>query len=168
MPPHATPPTPAAEDEVVRSALAAHRDRPGALLPVFHAIQDRLGYVPPAALDPIAQALNLSRADVYGTLTFYHDFRTTPPGRHVLKLCRAEACQAVGSDALIAEVERRYGATLGSTREDGALTLEAVYCLGNCALGPSAQVDGRLCVRTTPERLARLMPAVMPAGSPRA
>jgi formate dehydrogenase subunit gamma len=153
--------------KVVAEALAAHASRPGALLPVFHAIQDRLGFVPPAALEPIALALNLSRADVYGTLTFYHDFRTEAPGRRMVKLCRAEACQAVGSDALIAAVEARYGTKLGATRPDGALTLEAVYCLGNCALGPSAQVDGKLCVRVTPERLAAQMPEVRALpGSP--
>lgn len=171
MTPHASPSpaspapaspaaTPEATAKVVADALAAHATRPGALLPVFHAIQDRLGYVPPDAIPLVAHGLNISRADVYGTLTFYHDFRTEPPGRRMVKLCRAEACQAVGSDALIADVERRYGVKLGETRADGALTLEAVYCLGNCALGPSAQVDGKLCIRVTPERLAAQMPEV--------
>ncbi|MFM8385846.1 MAG: NAD(P)H-dependent oxidoreductase subunit E [Planctomycetia bacterium] len=155
-------PSPETTAKVVAEALAQHAGQPGALLPVFHAIQDRLGFVPPEAIGPIALALNQSRADVYGTLTFYHDFRTAPRGRHMVKMCRAEACQAVGSDALIEQVERRYGVKLGETRADGALTLEAVYCLGNCALGPSAQVDGRLCIRVTGERLAAQLPDVAP------
>jgi formate dehydrogenase subunit gamma len=146
--------------QVVEEAIAAHRTRPGALLPIFHAIQDVLGYVPSESLGTIAQALNVSRADVYGTLTFYHDFRSDPPGRHVVKLCRAEACQAVGSDRLVDDAKRRLGVDFGETRADRALTLEAVYCLGNCALGPSALVDGRLMARVTVDRLASRLPDV--------
>lgn len=129
---------------VVERAIAAHAATPGGLLPLFHAIQDAIGWVPRAAMPRIAAALNWSRADVYGVLTFYHDFRTAPPGRRVVKLCRAEACQAAGANALIREVEARCGVALGGTRADGAVTLEPVYCLGNCALSPSALVDGEL------------------------
>lgn len=160
MAPVGPPPLPPDAEEAVSRALRVHRETPGGLLPIFHAIHDDLGYVPPDALPRIAEALNLSRADVHGTLTFYHDFRTSPPGRHVVKLCRAEACQALGCDALAERVHERLGVRYGETRADGALTLEAVYCLGNCALGPSALVDGRIQGRVSAARLEALLPGV--------
>ena len=133
----------------VDRALAAHGDLPGALLPVLHAIQEALGFVPPDATGVIAEGLNLSRADVHGVIGFYHDFRSARPGRHVVKLCRAEACQAMGAARLEAELTARHGVSCGETTTDGAITLDAVYCLGNCALGPSAMIDGELVGRVT-------------------
>ena len=141
----------------VDEALAAHADEPGALLPVLHAVQDRLGYLPPDTAARVALGLNISQADVHGVISFYHDFRSAPPGRHVVKLCRAEACQAMGAEALVDRLATRHGAALHATTSDGAVTLEPVYCLGNCALSPALLVNGRLVGRVTAERLDGLM-----------
>jgi formate dehydrogenase subunit gamma len=135
--------------------------QPGALLPIFHRIQERLGHVPQDALPEIAQALNLSRAEVHGVMTFYHDFRAAAPGRCVVKICRAEACQAMGAEALIAHAEARLGIEMHSTRADGAVTLDPIYCLGNCALAPAMLVDGALKGRVTPERFDTLIDAAL-------
>jgi formate dehydrogenase subunit gamma len=124
---------------------------PGALLPILHAIQEDFGYIDEAAVPMIAHALNISRAEVHGCISFYHDFRRTPPGRHVIKMCRAEACQSMGCDRTIRHVERRTGAKLGETSGDQSFTLEAVYCLGNCALSPAVLLDGKLYGRVSPE-----------------
>ncbi len=124
---------------------------PGALLPILHSLQEEFGYVDHAAVPLIADALNLSLADVHGVITFYHDFRHHPPGRHVLKLCRAEACQSMGCDKTIRFVEDRLGVKLGDTTPDQSITVEAVYCLGNCALSPAAMLDGKLYGRVTPQ-----------------
>ncbi len=142
-----------AQAAVVRAAIADLREEPGALLPILHAIQERLGFVPPASLEPIAHALNLSRAEVHGVVTFYHDFRSAPPGRHVLKVCRAEACQAVGCVSLEKHIETKHN-------NASELTVEPVYCLGNCALGPSVQLDGRIHGKVTPQRLDALLASV--------
>jgi formate dehydrogenase subunit gamma len=123
---------------------------PGALLPILHALQEEFGYVDKAAVPLIAGALNLSHADVHGVITFYHDFRHHPPGRHVLKLCRAESCQAMGCDHTIQHVEKKLGVKLGETTPDESFTIEAVYCLGNCALSPAAMLDGKPYGRVTP------------------
>jgi formate dehydrogenase subunit gamma len=157
----AAPPQPAtpAQLAVVDAAIARLVALPGATLPIFHAIQDELGFVPVESIDRIAAALNLSRAEVHGVLTFYHDFRTTPPGRTVVKLCRAEACQAMGCRELEAHLRERHGVAMGATTADGALTLEPVYCLGNCALSPSALVDGRLLGRVDAAWLDRVVAA---------
>ena len=152
-----TDPSRAAIDAAIDAAIAENRDLRGATLPILHAIQDRLGYVPPAALDRIAKALNLSRADVHGVLTFYHDFRTSPPGRHVLKLCRAEACQAMGSEALAETLKSLAGTDFGSTSPDAAVTIENVYCLGNCACSPALMLDGSLEGRVTAGRLEEIV-----------
>jgi formate dehydrogenase subunit gamma len=149
--------------EAVEHALASCGGMPGALLPVLHAVQDRLGHVPAAAVLPIAQALNLSRAEVHGVITYYHHFRSTPPGRHVLQVCRAEACQACGAEALLAHAERVLGCERGQTRADGAVSVQAVYCLGLCAQSPAVQIDDRVHARVSPERLERLLAA---AGLP--
>jgi formate dehydrogenase subunit gamma len=151
----ADPPSPDASEHeaIVAEAIRSNGADPASLLPIFRAIQDLLGFVPPGTLRHIARALNLSRADVYGVLTFYHDFRTIPPGRHLVKLCRAEACQAAGCERLAEETFEHWRVRFGGTSPDGEVTLEPVYCLGNCALGPSALVDGRLLGRTTVERL---------------
>lgn len=142
---------------MIGDAIAACSHLPGGLLPLLHYIADRLGHIPPDALGRIASALNLSRAEVHGVVTFYHDFRTAPPGRHVLKLCRAEACQSMGSESLAAHLERRLGCRFGETAPDGSVTLEPVYCLGNCAASPALLLDGQLRGRLTPARLDRLV-----------
>lgn len=144
----------------LRQILEAHRTRPGALLPVLHALQDALGYVPPSAVPIIAEALNLSRAEVHGVITFYHHFRTTPPGRHTLRICRAEACQAMGSAALEQHARRRLGIGFHDTTPDGALSLEPVYCLGNCACSPAVMIDDDLHGRVTPARLDALLSGI--------
>ncbi len=149
----------ATEREATLAACARLKDSPGALLPILHAIQDALAYVPGAAVPLIAQELNLSRAEVHGVLSFYHYFRTEKPGRRVLRICRAEACQSVGAAALEAHAKRRLGVDYHGTTADGAITLEAVYCLGNCALGPSVMIDdaieGRVDARRFDEIVAR-------------
>jgi formate dehydrogenase subunit gamma len=124
---------------------------PGALLPILHSLQEEFGFIHEDAVPLIADALNLSRAEVYGVISFYHDFRRTPAGRHRLQMCRAEACQAMGCDRLIEHVEKRLDTKLGHTSEDGAFTLDAVYCLGNCALSPAMMLDGRPYGRVTPQ-----------------
>ena len=144
--------------EVVRAVLDEHAHQPGAMLPVLHGIQDRLGYVPDEAVPLVAKRLNVSRAEVHGVITFYHHFRRTPPGRHVVRLCQAEACQAVGSDALAEHAKRRLGCGFHETTADGAITLEPVYCLGLCANGPSALVDEvHVHAHLTPERFDALV-----------
>jgi formate dehydrogenase subunit gamma len=146
-----------AQRQAVTAAIEANRTLDGALLPVLHAVQRRLGHIPPEALPAIAHELNLSRAEVHGVLTFYHWFRTTPPGRTVLHLCRAEACQALGAARLEAHARQSLGVDFHGTTPDGAVTLEPVYCLGNCSLGPSMLVGERLHGRVTPERFDTLV-----------
>lgn len=124
---------------------------PGALIPVLHALQEEFGYIDQAAVPLVADALNLSEADVHGVISFYHDFRETPAGRHVLRICRAEACQSMGCDRLIEHVEKRLGVNLGETTPDRSITVAAVYCLGNCALSPSAMLDGKPYGRVSPQ-----------------
>ena len=124
---------------------------PGAMLPILHALQEEFGYVDKAAVPLIADALNLSHAEVHGVISFYHDFRHSPAGNHVLKMCRAEACQSMGCDKTIRHVEKRLGVHLGETTEDGSFTVDAVYCLGNCALSPAVMLDGKLYGRVSPE-----------------
>ncbi len=136
---------------------------PGALLPILHAIQDALGYVPPASVALIAQALNLTRADVHGVISFYHHFRSAAPGRHVLQICRAEACQAMGARTLEAHVRQRLAIGFHETTGDGAITLEPVYCLGNCACAPSVLLDGDVHGRVTLPAIDRLLDACMEA-----
>lgn len=127
----------------VAEMAADFASRRGALLPLLHAIQEELSYIDDAAVPVIASALNLSRAEVHGTITFYHDFRRRPAGRHVIKLCRAESCQARGGTAIETALADRLSVAMGETRRDGQVTLDAVYCLGLCAIGPNALVDGR-------------------------
>lgn len=137
--------------------IAEHSDIEGGTLVILHAMQAAFGYVPEPAIPMVAQALNLSRAEIYGVVTFYHDFRREPAGRHVLKLCRAEACQAAGGDALAARAEQRLGVKIGHTTPDRRVTLEPIYCLGLCATAPSAMFDGRVVGRLTDARLDALM-----------
>ncbi|MDH2349918.1 formate dehydrogenase subunit gamma [Bradyrhizobium sp. SSUT112] len=137
--------------------IAEHSKQEGATLVILHALQEAFGYVAEAAIPMVAQALNLSRAEVHGVFTFYHDFRHKPAGRHVLKLCRAEACQAAGGDALAARAEAKLGVSLGSTTADDRVTLEPIYCLGLCATAPSAMLDGRLIGRLDEKRIDALV-----------
>jgi formate dehydrogenase subunit gamma len=137
--------------DLALSRINALAHLPGALLPILHALQDEFGYIDKAAVPLVAGALNLSRAEVHGVISFYHDFRDTPPGRHVLRLCRAESCQSMGCETVIRHVENRLGAKLGETTEDRSFTLEAVYCLGNCALSPALMFDGEPYGRVSSE-----------------
>ena len=137
--------------------IAEHTHLEGATLVILHALQEAFGYVPEPAIPMIALALNLSRAEVHGVFTFYHDFRREPAGRHVLKLCRAEACQAAGGDALAARAEAKFGIAMGSTTADESVTLEPIYCLGLCATAPSAMLDGRLVGRLNEARIDALV-----------
>ena len=145
--------------EAARGAeiISEHSKVEGATLVILHALQEAFGYVPEEALPMIAAELNLSRAEIYGVFTFYHDFRAKPAGRHVLKLCRAEACQAAGGDALAARAEAKLGVSLGSTTPDEHVTLEPIYCLGLCATAPSAMLDGRLIGRLDEARIDALI-----------
>ncbi len=140
-------------DEIVRS----HAGREGPLLPILHDVQAEWGHIPAEMLPAIADRLNLTRAEVHGVVSFYHDFREAPAGRRVVKLCRSEACKAVGADALAAEAEARLGVAMGETRADGAVTLEPVYCLGLCACGPAAMVDGEILGRADADRIETML-----------
>ena len=135
---------PEGSEERARAVCEAHGNRPDELLEIFHALQSELGFIPEPTLPIIANALNLSRAEVYGVLTFYHDFRRSPPGRHQVKMCRAEACQAMHTDEVCAHAEQKLGTKFGETSPDGQYSLDAVYCLGNCALSPAMMIDGDL------------------------
>ena len=140
----------------VSNAVEKFAHEPGPLLEILHAVQNDLGCVPPDAVPLLAAALNLTRAEVYGVVSFYHHFREQVPGRYVVQLCRAEACQSMNSRALEIFARQRLGCDFGETSADGRVTLEAVYCLGNCACAPSMMVNGELYGRVTPERVAEL------------
>jgi formate dehydrogenase subunit gamma len=127
------------------------------LLPTLHAIQDTLGFIPPEAVPEIALSFNLSRAEVHGVLTFYHHFRSTPPARHVVQLCRAEACQSMGADALLQHAERALGCALHGHTADGRFAIEPVYCLGQCATAPAMMVDDAVHARVSPARFDRII-----------
>lgn len=142
------------------AVISEHRSLEGPLLPILHGIQEEFGYVPGESLPVIAEALNLSRAEVYGVFTFYHDFRKHPAGRHVLKLCQAEACQSMGSNELAADVKRRLGIDFHETTKDGAVTLEPVYCLGLCACAPSAMLDGELYGRVGDDEVEEMLEVI--------
>jgi formate dehydrogenase subunit gamma len=150
-----THPAPAEAD--IRAIIAAHLALEGPLLPILHALQEAFGHVPEAATPLLAEALNITRAEVHGVISFYHDFRERPAGRHVLKICRAEACQSVGATALAETTLKKLGLDWGGTTADGALTVEAVYCLGLCACGPAAMIDGRVVGRVTQDRMSALL-----------
>jgi formate dehydrogenase subunit gamma len=145
------------ERDTVRRIVEDMKGRPGPLIEVLHSVQAALGYVPPDAIPVLAEVLNLSRAEVHGVVTFYHFFRETPPGRHMVSLCRAEACQSMGADELAAHAKGRLGVDFHGTTAGGAFTLEPVFCLGNCACSPAAMIDGRLYGRLTPERFDALI-----------
>ncbi len=141
----------------IREIALAHAGRPGALLPLLHAIQDQAGYVPDTAVPVVAEVLNLSRAEVHGVISFYHLFRTEPPGARILYLCRAEACQAMGARALEAHAKDKLGVDFHQTTQDGRLSLEPIYCLGNCACSPAVMIDRAVYGRVSPERLDELL-----------
>ncbi|MGH7934529.1 MAG: formate dehydrogenase subunit gamma [Candidatus Binataceae bacterium] len=143
------------DKDAVAAIAESLKDEPGALLPILRKIQDLFGWIPPNSIPLIAHTLNLSRAEVHGVVSFYHDFRHQPPGRNVIRLCRAESCQAMGANALGDHIKARLGVDFGATTRDGAFTLEAVYCLGNCACSPAAMINGELHGRITPERFDR-------------
>jgi len=137
--------------------LAAHAHLEGALLPILHEIQLSFGFIPQAAVQPIAEGLNIGRAEVHGVITFYHDFRDAPAGRHVVKICRAEACQAQGANALADATLARLGLEWHGTTANGAVTIEPVYCLGLCACGPAAMVDGKVVGRVDTARMDAIL-----------
>jgi len=137
--------------------IARNKHQPGAALPILHALQKVFGCVPEAAVPMVAEALNLSRAEIWGTVTFYHDFRKAPPGRRVLKLCRAESCQATGGEALVAHAEERLGVEMGGTTADARVTLEPVYCLGLCHSSPAAMLDDRVFAMLDKQKLEALL-----------
>jgi formate dehydrogenase subunit gamma len=141
----------------VVAVCAGHGNRPDALIEILHELQAQIGYVPEAATRQLAAALNLSRAEVHGVISFYHDFHRAPPGRHIVRVCRAEACQSVGCEALAEHAQAALGIGFGETRGDGKATLEAVYCLGNCALGPAVMIDGELHGRVDAPRFDALV-----------
>jgi formate dehydrogenase subunit gamma len=143
--------------ERAEAIIAEQAGLEGAALPILHALQEAFGCVPEEAVPLVADALNLSRAEVHGIVTFYHDFRREPPGRHVLKLCRAEACQSMGGDALAETAQARLGVAWGGTTQDGAVTIESVYCLGLCACAPAALVDGMPVGRLDQGRLDQIL-----------
>ena len=144
-------------NERVQDILARHQGQEGALLPILHAVQAEFGHVPDGALPIIAKALNISRAEAHGVVSFYHDFREKPAGTHVVKLCRAEACQAMGADAVAAHACDKLGIDWHGTTPDGKITLEPVFCLGLCACGPAAIVDGKLHGRVDAARLDEIL-----------
>jgi formate dehydrogenase subunit gamma len=135
------------QNDRIAEILTEHLGLEGPLLPILHAIQAEFGHVPQSAIPQIAAALMLSKAEVHGVISFYHDFREAPAGRHVIKLCRAEACQTMGADAVAARIKAALGIDWHETTPDGRVTLEPVFCLGLCACGPAAMVDGRLVGR---------------------
>ena len=143
----------------ISAIVASHGAKPGPLLLVLHDVQNALGYIPPPAIPHIAKALNLSRAEVHGVVSFYHHFRSEPPGRHSVRICRAESCQAMNGEALAAHARERLGVDFHHTTPDGQFTLEWVYCLGNCACSPAVMIDDELHGRVTPEQLDALLAA---------
>ena len=151
------PPLDSNTQEIVSTVVARLKDKPGALLPILHGIQDAVGYVQPAAVPIIADGLNVSRADVHGVISFYHYFRDTKPGRHTIHLCRAEACQSMNQKATEAHAKEKLGIDYHGTTANGAFTFEPVYCLGNCACSPSMMVDGELYGRVTPQRFDEIL-----------
>ncbi|MEI8117913.1 MAG: formate dehydrogenase subunit gamma [Methylophilaceae bacterium] len=141
----------------IDALIAKHQHLPGALLPLLHAIQDEVGYVPESSYKPIAKGLNLSVAEVHGVVTFYHHFRTHKPGRHTLQICRAESCQAMGSVALEAHAKKCLNIDYHQTTKDDAISLEPVYCLGNCALSPAVMMDDEIYGRVSAADLDALV-----------
>lgn len=141
----------------VAEVIARLQDKPGALLPILHDIQNQLGYIPADAVPMIAEALNQSRAEIHGVISFYHQFRTTAPGKHTVEICRAEACQAMGSRQLEAHAKEALGVDYHQTTSDRSISLEAVYCLGNCACAPSVRVNDDIVGRVDADKFDKLV-----------
>jgi len=154
----------APELSLVSQLLVKHQATEGGLLPLLHDIQDHLGFIPPNAVPLIAEGMNLSRAEVHGVITYYHFFRSTPPGQHVVQVCCAEACQACGSEDLLALAEQTLGCKVHETSADGLFSLEPVYCLGLCASSPAVQVDDRMHARMSADKLKQLVTALRSAS----
>ncbi|WP_424194598.1 formate dehydrogenase subunit gamma [Ampullimonas aquatilis] len=152
-----TPKLPAELQLAVDAALSEYVKRPGALLPMLHAIQDKLGYIPAVTVPVIAAGLNLSRAEVHGVITFYHHFRSHRPAQHQIQICRAESCQSMGSEALVEHAQHRLGCQIHEQRADGAVSLEPVYCLGQCATSPAIMIDDKVYAKVSPEKFDRLI-----------
>jgi len=146
--------------EMIESVVESHRGKIGALLPVLHSIQDQLGHIPSESVPMIARELNLSRAEIQGVIGFYHDFRTEPVGEHIIHICRAEACQAMGARELEEYASKRLGVAYGGTTADGKFTLQPVYCLGNCACSPSVRINDDLHARVTSPKFDALISAL--------
>jgi len=144
-------------NEIVENIVESHHGKVGALLPVLHSVQDTLGFVPREAVPLIAGAMSLSRAEIHGVMSFYHDFRSEPAGEHIVHLCRAEACQAMGANALEQHARERLGVGFGETTDDGLFTLEPVYCLGNCACSPSIRINDEIHARVSTEKFDELI-----------
>lgn len=144
---------------IVLDVINNHLDMPGNLLPILHGIQDTLGYIPQEAVTDISSLLNLSKAEVHGVITFYHYFRTTAPGKHVIRICRAESCQAMNSKELENHAKQTLGIDFHETTSDEHFSLEPVYCLGNCACSPSITIDDDVYGRVTPEKFDQLLAA---------
>jgi formate dehydrogenase subunit gamma len=145
---------------MIENIVASLADQPGALMPVLHAVNERLGFIPAEAVPLIARALNLSRAEIHGVISFYHDFRKQRPGRKIIRVCRAESCQAMGAVALANHIQARLGINFGQTRDNGDFTLEPVYCLGNCACSPAIVVGNDIYGRVNPERFDEILSTV--------
>jgi formate dehydrogenase subunit gamma len=142
---------------IARGIVSKHLGQEGAAVPILQALQDQFGYLPEETLPLVADALNITRAEIYGVATFYHDFHFEPRGKHTLALCRAEACQSVGALALAERAKARLGVDFGETTADGQVTLEQTFCLGLCACGPSASFDGKIMGRLTPQKLDAIL-----------
>ena len=149
--------TAAQQTDKIQTHIAQHKTMPGALLPLLHGIQDDLGFVPEDSYLPISKALALSVAEVHGVVTFYHHFRTHPAGRHILQICRAESCQAMGSEKLEATIKAKLGIDYHQTTPDGAITLEPIYCLGNCACSPAVMMNDEVYGRVNADLVAELV-----------
>lgn len=149
--------SPAFDKAAIDDIIAQHQELPGALLPILHEIQHTAGYVPAESVPAIATALSLSRAEVHGVISFYHHFHSEPMGEHIVQICRAEACQAVGARELEQHATAKLATELGNTSADGKVSLEPVSCLGNCACGPSVQIGDEVHARVTPERFDALI-----------
>lgn len=144
----------------IAEAMAPEIDQPGAMLPVLHAIQDRFGYIPANAIELVASALRVSRADVEGVISFYHHYRRSPAGAHIVQVCRSEACQARGSRELETHLKSTLGVDYHQTTDDNEITLEPVYCLGNCSCGPNLLIDDQVKARVTPAKADQLIEAL--------
>lgn len=145
------------DHKILEKCIKNHQHMPGALLPLLHAVQDSLGYIPEEAYPNIASALSLSVAEVHGVVTFYHHFRIHQPGRHILQVCRAESCQAMGSEVLEAHIKNKLGIEFHETTPDGAITLEPIYCLGNCACSPSVMINEEVYGRVDSKKIDQLI-----------